>query len=324
MLDISIRIVAGGELLLLLYTLYRLPQLYRILVGTTLTIMVPWLGLGTLLGMVSTGLVWLRGQTNPMWDYLWLVTCLVPLIAVLGARSPQHRAWPFFVLMPLWVILWGPVLLPSVQGAAFHLEGPWLLMLLVVFVLGGGNVLGVPGGGTTLLHVMAAVTWSLSWAEVLPEHLRWDWLWHVLHTLGWGGRIHTWHVLLTQPITGNRWTRLQQLWLHFTALYGLVWSQRIRDKLMTMARRRECVAVLEVGGFHTPCEPSETEQRFWEDHLHGLLRHFVQETWWQRYLPAAEPTATEPSAAATEPIPRGWVAPDVVSSHDRLQQTRHE
>lgn len=154
----------------------------------TLTAMLGWLSLTPVVwrlrrGLVSTSLSGLWRLVGAGWlawgvagaaslvfdlsagaiDLLWYsvaVLLLLPPIAVLGARRPIDRVWPWFVLLPLAGVFAWPVLSALGRGrlpVTWNIEAPMLMAYALVLVMGAGNYLG-------LRQTLPAILWIASLA----------------------------------------------------------------------------------------------------------------------------------------------------------------
>lgn len=126
--------------------------------GAWSTLAIAWLAWGmagsvTLIANAPVGTV----------DLLWYsvaVVMLVPPIAVLGARRPIDRVWPWFVLLPLLGIFAWPVLSAFGTGkfpVTWNIEEPVLVGYALVLVMGAGNYIGLRYTLPALLWIAALV-----------------------------------------------------------------------------------------------------------------------------------------------------------------------
>jgi hypothetical protein len=230
------------------------------------------------------------GTADQLW-YFVAVLGLCPLVSILGARRPISRAWPWFVLCPLVLVLSWPALLDwqaTSRGRPLELEEPAILGFFLVLLMGAGNYLGTRHGATAVLAaaalalLVAPLTVGFPQERLSRESAR------ELATicLGAAGAF----ALLIR--TGGRFAdRFERLWYDFRNDYGIVWAKRIQDRVNMEAEKEGWSVRLTPHGFdseHVPeprLSPAETEARV-EHTLRWLLRRFVNDEWIETRLPS--------------------------------------
>lgn len=276
---------SGGILvqlaLLLLLGLSALAYRRQRLRGTTLV--APWAwSVVSLLAVVSVDCaVALAGSAAPPWvvplRLAAAMTTFCPLMAVLGAKRPQDRAWQFIVLA-----LWAILSLPSLEWLFFggvqelHPARFWFLMLLIG--AGALNGLATRAWAASLLYCAGQVA-------LLAPHLPGapDWLG------GSGGPpvglalIVAAEVVraLTARTTRRGFTPLDNAWLDFRDGFGTLWSLRVMERMNASAALVDWPVMLGWQGFfprHADASvvavPPAVEESF-----RTLLRRFVSSEW---------------------------------------------
>jgi len=266
--------------------------------GTSLRLAWGW---GVVASLAVT-LAWVATAAWPLvpspWDdMLWYAVVellLCPLIAVLGARRPGVAVWNWFVLLPLLAVLGWPVAAVALAGArpgSFMLETPPLIGICLVLVMGAGNYLGtrfrLPVAGLVSVTVVFIISSLVPGTTRDPNLLRMLAVWCVgfAAATGWRAARH--------PTPAN--SGPDRAWRDFRDLFGIVWAQRIRDRMNERASQEQWPVRLELHGFVAPGEPADADAadddpRI-ERALRWLLRRFVDEAWLNQRLgttPAAD------------------------------------
>jgi hypothetical protein len=211
-----------------------------------------------------------------------------PVVALIGAKRPQHVAWNFVV-----VALWAIVALPAAE--AFFLHGQriqvgaargcflWVLVFLtpINFVptrywlpsllVAAGQILAL----SPQLHVVGQNT-ALSYVRLIAP----------LPLLGLGicglGLLVAWGLSRRERKIAHVYDRL---WLDFRDTFGLFWALRVQERLNALAQQHGWDLELTWSGFRprtgddplTAIDPSvEPTLR---TSLKGLLRRFVSSDW---------------------------------------------
>jgi hypothetical protein len=179
--------------------------------------------------------------------YLAAVATFCPVMAVLGAKRPQHRAWQW-VVVSLWLVL----SLPALEAIAFR-TGPqvtppmaWKLMIAVLVSLELLNYL-------PSRHLWAVVIFAGGQAVLLAPHLAKGVkigsslplvtlaMWCLSLVLVWLRERGERHVSETETDT-DRWTR-------FRDWYGAFWMLRVMSLVNHTAKVSNWPVVLMPGGF---------------------------------------------------------------------------
>jgi hypothetical protein len=183
--------------------------------------------------------------------YLAAASTLCPMIAVLGAKRPQARAWQWIVLSLL-VVLWLPSLQAIVYRGSAQPSPPaawrWLMLAMVAmgvanyaltrfgvaaFLIGGAQALllgaAIPGspltaGASGALAALALVGLAVVWATLLVRRRAAD--------------LAPWNAA----------------WYDFRDYFGAVWALRLADRINTTARQQGWPVRVDWYGFHAPLE----------------------------------------------------------------------
>jgi hypothetical protein len=261
--------------------------------GTTL--IAPWwwsvLAVATL-GLTEMALAW--APSNAAWTtharFLSAATTLCPMMAVLGAKRPQDRAWQLIVAALLLVVVW-----PAVQALAFRPDRPlmlhpaWRGFVSILWLLGLVN--GLPtrhalatlaaglGQGCLLADLAPAAI-----AQVFPGTI--DATMRVLLGLACcAAAIVLWAWRLCPDRAGC--SGGDRAWLDFRDLYGAVWGLRVAERFNAAAEQHAWPCKLgwrgivarraaddAADGAASRDPPPAARQA-----LLGLLRRFVDEAW---------------------------------------------
>ncbi len=210
-----------------------------------------------------------------------------PVVALLGAKRPQHVAWNFVVLS-----LWAITALPAAENLFLHRGREvamgdargcflWLLILLgpINFVptrywlpsllLAGGQV------------VALSPYLPLVRCELVPEP-------------GVVGLLLATASLVIARLVSRKSARgasaYDRLWLDFRDAFGLLWALRVQERLNALARQENWGVELTWAGFRISnnSEPlAEIPQAIepgLRTSLEGLLRRFVSNEWIEERL----------------------------------------
>ncbi|MCA8990370.1 MAG: hypothetical protein KDA88_00230 [Planctomycetaceae bacterium] len=281
-----IRILQAVILLLLLRGLWFAWLAHGHLRLTTLTMAAKWTIAAIFMWCVAAGASWFvsdipAGVVDQLWYWTMVVSCCPP-IAVLGARSPTHRVWNYFILMPLVAVLGWPAMtlwMPSDAWQPVEVGGPVLMAFGLVTVMGFGNFVGTRYTAATFLAGLAVVAGLVPFATFRPESVAPD-LWRICSA--------TLIVLAGQAaISASKRQYAEEspyttIWNDFRDTFGLVWSVRILERLQEQGRRDQLPVEWSAEGLHW-CTEDESAREAAEvkiSHtLRWLLRRFVEPEW---------------------------------------------
>lgn len=259
------------------------------LAGTTLMAVWCWSG-GSLLA-VALAAAWATGSSvselmRVRLLYAAAATTFCPLMALLGARRPQHRAWQLVVVTLLVVLL-----LPA--GEAFlyeprsrfllHPAWGWFLWLLIGFGL--VNRLGTrhwPSGASWALGQMLLLGNQL---PIVSQRLTMPLPLAGLLALAVGAAL--WGLDL--PRRARRPSGWSGVWLDFRDGFGTLWALRLRERFNAAAELAPWDVRLHWHGLAKATDRSHDTARGdlaagslaagAQTSLMGFLRRFVSQQW---------------------------------------------
>lgn len=265
--------------------------------GTTLLAPVIWAELAIGISMVLEALPALAGGQVTI-DLTFVrqgkaLLALAPILALLGAKRPQHRAWQLIVLAFLGVAF-APCLrsLLTRPGAHFQIHPIefglqiWLAVMGLVNYLPTRHALAAVlcGGGVLGSQLLAHRGIAESAAEFLNRRGISDFSWigavmHLLYFLG------TAWIFLRLNKGPHGVSESDAAWLRFRDAFGALWGVRVAHRVNEVAWQKKHACRLEWNGFHKkstdssevgaapqpPDVPSELTQT-----LHALLGRFVR------------------------------------------------
>jgi hypothetical protein len=208
------------------------------------------------------------------------VVTLCPWIAVLGARRPTVRVWNWFVVVPLLAVLLWPVALCWMPRGPdrLTLAVPHLLGFALVLLMGTGNYLGTRFTAVAVMTCLAEglLLLSLRSEAEAGEHA---WLTAVAAIVLFQGVLSA---VYSRASTRDRagWNRL---WTDFRSTFGMVWANRVAERVNAEAAKGRWAVRLQPQGFVSvdPKLPAdvETDGVEIEHTLRWLLRRFVDDEW---------------------------------------------
>lgn len=309
----------------------RLWRVRRVVAGTTLARGPWWWAVGS--GLAIVAVEWLalvmqqRGASGALSQtasatalatLTWLpplrfavaVTAFGPLMSILGAQSPQERAWPWIVLS-MWFMLALPAaeVLVLQQGQALEIHfarGAFLWILLGLQLLNMISTRFWRGALCATAAQMLLLSRDLPGVERLMKssQLVAQAPWVPLVALSCA-------VLAVADVARGLPDRsplspLDRLWLDFRDLFGTLWSARVAERLNSFAQQRELPMVLHWTGWSEHAvQPSDQPQ----------LPHSKQTT-----LPSRDATSKDSSAlpAVNWNLLRRFVSRDWFASRCRM------
>jgi hypothetical protein len=215
-----------------------------------------------------------------------------PVVAVLGAKRPQHLAWNFVVLS-----LWAIVALPAAENLLLHRGREvamgdargWFLWIMVL--LGPINFLPTRFWLPSLLFAAGQIMALGRYLPLLRREVFWE-----SDAVGLSLAAAA---LVMASFISRRSTRstnpYDRLWLDFRDSFGLLWGLRVQERLNAVARQEEWGLELTWRGFRTSGngnsldEMPDTIEPGLRTSLKGLLRRFVSNEWIDERLGTTEP-----------------------------------
>lgn len=176
---------------------------------------------------------------------------LAPLISVLGSRRPGNRAWPWFVVLPMIVVLQWPgvsQLLSSSGRDPVQIGGPAAAGVIAVLLMGYGNYFGTRNTLAAGLISAAVILLMLPVTPGCQSFAHWH-------------RAAPVPVCLAVLLSWRHQKSLEQLprrsareagnrlWLMFRDSFGIVWSKRVLDRVNLFSDRENWPVLLTLDGF---------------------------------------------------------------------------
>ena len=256
--------------------------------GIRQTTLVPawWWSLIALWAWSSVEILAAVAHLTPAWlaplRYSAVALSFCPMMAVLGAKRPQHAAWSFIVLS-LWAILALPAaetfFLQRGQRLEINDARSWFLWLLIL--LAPVNYLPTRHWLTALLLAAGQV---IGLSDYLPLVGRPLFNQNVLAGL-FVASLGLARLMI--PRLGNepqRSSGYDRLWLDFRDAFGLLWALRLQERVNFVAQTNGWDIELSWSGFRDkqgqPIEQFDpTIEPALRTSLKGLLRRFVSNEW---------------------------------------------
>ncbi len=201
--------------------------------GTTLVAPGCW----ALLAVACVGIVECAATLLPQGTVGWLnaarycaaVATLLPIIAILGAKRPQDRAWQLIVFS-----LWAVLSLPAIADLLYHygqpvsLDTAWRAFLVILVGVGLVNYLPTRNWLASLACAAAQILLVADYLHVsLPVAI--EWRTPLALTLAGLAALA---IVAWPPRTPNTGERL---WRGFRDAYGMLWAVRVRERSQTGA-----------------------------------------------------------------------------------------
>lgn len=262
------------------------------------TLVIPWawsVGCFALVAATSTYAALVpaseRGTSFVAMQFAAASGTLCPIVALVGAKRPQHSAWSFVVLA-LWLVL----ALPAAEVICLHpgqqLEinsiRSWFLWGLLAaelsaFVLTRYSL-------SMLLLVSGQIVWLSEWLPLLPRFSSLAELREVTGlVLATSAVVGAWVISLRPARTSNQ---LDRLWFDFRDSFGLFWALKLAERVNDAGKQAGWDFDLGWGGFRTKADFAPLDQLSPEtatalrNSLQGLLRRFVSAEWISERLDA--------------------------------------
>ncbi len=179
------------------------------------------------------------------------VMLLAPAVCVLGARRPGAAAWPWFVVLPLVVVLMWPAISQLVHlrnRQSLELSLPAFAAVLLVLLMSYGNYFGTAQttaafqlGASVVLLLLPFAPWGprASWLPAAAAMLI-----AVSSSLAIR-RLNS----LSNWRTASVGESADRIWLQFRDSYGLVWATRVVLRVNQFAERERWDVELTLDGF---------------------------------------------------------------------------
>ncbi len=253
---------------------------------TTLLVAWRWAMGAVLIWLITLGGSLLNPGVDEIDELMWysvVLLSLCPAIAVLGARRPGAAAWTWFVMLPMLAVLGWPMLTvwgSDLRAGSFQLEVPQLIGFVLILLMGAGNYVGTKFWASACLYAVALCLLVAPLSTVAPEGLQTG-LARQMAGLALGGA-----AMMARVQSRNRLSTLSpidQLWDDYRNMFGIVWGNRLQERLNGVARQQAWP--LEVTPMGIVWQESLTDEQRQEtaakleQTLRWLLRRFVDPTW---------------------------------------------
>lgn len=278
--------------LLTLAALGCLPRRYALWRRTTLAAPLGWLALMLLAFAVGAAAELSGWRLGAETRYLLMTLSYCPLMALMGARRPHHRAW-IFIVLTFWVVL----SLPAIQvqltrpGDRVAADGAWALLLLALAVVSLVTV------WPSAMRPAGCIAVAGQWLLTLPA-LGWLESGELSAGWAWGRTLLSAGVLLAllTPLPDYRSrTPFDGLWLRFRDAFGGLWALRMAERMnaffvgQSIPLRLRLQGLVDLSGDSAPAAAAdEAVQRV----AANLLRRFVAPEWLPPDWVTQAPTAT--------------------------------
>ena len=253
----------------------------RALRGTTLV--APWhWSLVSLLAIVGCEVLVAGGASPaPEWvaplRFVAAMSTFCPIMALLGAKRPQDRAWQFIVFS-LWVVLSLPagewLLFGGVQE--LHPAHFWFLVLLTG--VGAANGISTRFWLSGLLYCAGQLALVGRYLGTMPALAANDWA----PLAGVSALVLAWSlVALGVPPPRRADNPLDRVWRDFRDAFGAVWALRVAERINSAATMYCWPVRLDWRGFRNAAthEPVDEVPAVVVESLRSLLRRFVSPEW---------------------------------------------
>ena len=222
--------------------------------------------------------------------YLAATATLCPVVALLGAKKPQNRAWQWIV-GALWLIFSLPALTAVTYGhTQLELGSIWIGLIVILILLQIMNYLATRYFFSAVLIASAQITLLLDCKAITLDAnsiwiMRYAWFSSTTIAVLLLLLANVAALLLTprKLKTSQRGDRGNDLWQEFSQRYGLLWSRRVADRAEKMFDQAGSSLRIGRKGFYT----SENQQTNSAEQLpeqaiatlKNLLLRFVSRQW---------------------------------------------
>lgn len=243
------------------------------------TLVGPWIwGCGFLATLLASRFATIDDSLRLPWQYALACLSFCPTVALLGAKRPQHSMWHFIVAsffaimaLPAAEVL---VLQPG-QGLELADIRGWFLWILIL-----GSWINHWGTRQAPAATLRGIGQWLALAPLLPLSNR--------DLDAWDAAVAVWAVAaIAQTIPwwlsrrGHPW---DTLWLDYRDRFGVVWAERVRERVNAVAVSRRWNFCLAWSGFRATAAADSVPQP-WDDEeatklatvFANVLRRFLAE-----------------------------------------------
>ncbi|MCA9026224.1 MAG: hypothetical protein KDA86_13540 [Planctomycetaceae bacterium] len=279
-------LLRAAAVLSVMFAILVIGMAVRTLRLTTLVIAWRWALGATLVWMFALSWSFAAPDREALQDLLWYAVSLISLcpgIAVLGARRPGSAAWTWFVVLPMLAVLGWPML--TVLGgdnrvASVQLEIPQLIGFVLVLLMGSGNYIGTKFWSSSCMYAVAVCLLVAPLSTMAPEGLS-DVRARQLAGLILGAAVAI--AVVQGRRSSSHPSPLDRLWDDFRNSFGIVWANRLQERVNSVARQKSWPLELTPFGILWS-EPLTDHDRHeasvkLEETLRWLLRRFVDPSW---------------------------------------------
>jgi hypothetical protein len=209
-------------------------------------------------------------------------TTLLPVVALLGAKRPQDRAWQLIVLS-FWVLL----ALPAAQAWLLRPESPpmmhcfWSCFLFLLAIFGATNYLPTRFWPAALLAAAGQIVlhWQYRPFAAAPTESQGLALWGLSLIVAAAVTVA---LIARRPVAAG--DPLNRMWIDFRNQFGAVWGLRIAERINAQAKQCSWQLTLGWHGFTTSYGGSfdsagASVQPELQAALRTLFRRFVSPEW---------------------------------------------
>lgn len=250
--------------------------------------------IGNLLVVVARLIPPIADGTSAMLSYSGYaaaVLLLAPLIAVLGARKPGAAAWPWFVILPLCLVLqWPSVSQLAAGGWHTRLEVPvpTAIGFLLVIVMGVGNYFGTR---FTLECIFGGIGLVLTMVPYTEWYAGSDYPWFGFFGLALVAASAVRFCKAVGQLPDWSEASVADLWIGFRDVFGIVWAKRVMDRTNQLANRERLNVHLTLDGFVVSGEPGiqlTNDSGRTGQLMAWVLKRFFDESVLQPHLPVSD------------------------------------
>lgn len=286
--------------------------------GTTLVAPAAWSGLSLATLALATVCETLLqpGEKAESWRYLAAVGTFCPVMALLGAKRPQHTAWQ-------WIVgsLWGLLALPALEslvlrpGDALYIAPAWRWLVAILWAIEAMNhvptrywpsaCLALLGQGVLLRGCWPVEASWLASFGLNTAGLNCTGLALLVASLAL--------VVLGLPRLPAGITGLDRVWIDFRNSFGAAWGLRIIQRLQETSRLRGWGVNATWQGFATNTGEQSLSREtaaHVEQALESLLWRYVSKPW----------IATRMQRDVVEDLPLASAARGESGEHQPVQQ----
>ena len=219
-------------------------------------------------------------------QYFAVIMLLTPAVSTLGARKPGVGTWQCFVVAPLILVLQWPgtsQLISSRGREALDLGAPATTGVLLVILMSAGTGLGTSMSASATIYIAAVICCLLpssGWIEPASSLPLFAAPLLLLAEVQASRVVYARYKALRAAETGS--AVIDETWMLFQDLYGLVWARRVLDRVNQFAQREQWAVLLTMDGFRR-CDngqlASDAELQKPLEAFSWVLSRFADHSW---------------------------------------------